>query len=1001
MCSRTERHVKTAFSCEPERTWTVLAGVCPCIEACVLEAIGVRGRACPAMLNSSWGVVAAYPNHTCHGGNERALAGWAKIAEGGIDLSSSTAAGQVASEVLEGESLQESLCREGVAADRLVEVHSAESAGKIGAAAPYKRKRGRPKKELLLGVSSCVRSLEGSIRDADGVTVNTCDRKDACLASLCTARGVQQVSLCVEPSTWSPIVVEGLTYCSPCCPALVACVLHGQQTETPMDLDYMSLHKHLIDNPDYHVSSFEVMAEKLGMNRRSVQGKMCRLAAAQVMLQKFHRWHIEKTLACDLGGAAALKVYIDASCYDETPMRATVRTSSSSEGCVERGATLGLTGAEKAIDWLDGSLCVKSQSCKILQVRQSYGMLVEVDKGLVKVIGRAVVPLSVMQRTSADVLLGCFLQHGGPSPLSKQFGLCCRVTCSDKASYNLRCERQMGAMRGGWPHLGTTCEIHATATTYGKTLDGLVPLHVSSMIHAALSLQGASALQLFRRCLRAEVRQRLVILQGCLSKEASEHRCSCLELFHSSGAPHSMVSSMLLSRLPNGDWRHSEQVQHLVTKADAGLSRVELAKVMEAGLCWVFSGCQPHTYERHRWTGADVAVDHLSRMECVNKLFTHTYRRFALVYSKPSVNINLARYQTRDIDQQGGLVGEQASSGGPFDLEARDGASDACDGPLAFIDESTGGKDEGFAEANSKDRKLTLAWLDKSPWTHLVLMKMAVCPLAQYMHAQLHLGSEEFEVMEKSKVAEALLADTGRTTRRKFSITVAAENTLENTFFAEVKRRFKAKHLWNLVDTEDMNVSCRHLAFKLMSRQAALIYELIVTPHVQYPCRLFQALADQEAVQHWRESPACMLDEWSLELRQRYSGHEAEFREMLYLHALQASTNIAHIESRHSAVRRILQSRVHTHNMELSCCSAEFVFQQLRRAKASSLQGAGFTVKTVVQKELMDNSSKMTLMGGMSITNDSHQNTSCVVVSFIAMLSPDSSFFFSCFPIGC
>eukprot|EP00971_Amphidinium_carterae_P352909 6492769-Amphidinium_carterae.7 len=903
------------------------------------------------MLNNSWGVVAAHPTSIRHGVSKNASSGWASVAEGPVQVLQSTPVVHGVGIDSASEALDESIVAERADAGSLVDDPGGEPVANIGGGAPTKRRRGRPKKQLLAGISCSAGIAGDSQREGDGHIVHASTSDDALFANICTAGGLQQLSLEVVPSMLSPIVVDGLTFCSPCCPALAACVSHCKQKDALIDQEYLALHEHFIENPDYHVSSLEVLSEKLCMNRRSVQGKMCRLASAQVMMLKYHRWHFERTLASELRGLSGLKVYVDASCYDETPMRATVRTSSSSEFATGRGALAHDAEVEKGMHGLDFALSVKSQSCKILQVRQTFGMLVEVNNGLVKFIGRSVLPLSVMQRTSAEVLLQCFLLHGGPSPLCKQFGLCSRVTCSDKAAYNLRCERQMASMRGGWPHLATTCEIHATATTYGKTLDGLVPSHVSSMIHAALSLQGASALQLFRECLRAEVRQRLVILHGSPTIEASEHRRSCLELFQSSGTPHAMLSSLLLHRLPNGDWRHPEQVQHFMAEEDAGLSCAELADQMESGLCWVLARSQPHTYERHRWTGADLAVDHLSRLECVNKLFTHSYRRFALLYSKPSGHSSLGRLEGRDTDEQGCLRSENLTVAGPVVLEAPDGSAQASDGQVHLSDLSSGVHDVSFAESNSRDRKMTLSWLSKRPWTHLVLMKMAIAPLSQYMHAQLHLSSEEFELIQRSKVAGSLLGNAPTFAGRDFMITIAAENRLELTYFSEVKKRFNAKHLWNLVDAEDMHVSCRHMAFKLLSRQASLIYELIASTHTQYPCRLFRALADATAVEHLQASPSCMLDQWSLQVRQRYTGQEAEFREMLYLHALQVSTSIAHIESRHSAVRRILQSRVHTHHMELSCCSAEFVFQQLRRMKSSKLMGLPSPRKPALGKD--------------------------------------------------
>ena len=46
------------------------------------------------------------------------------------------------------------------------------------------------------------------------------------------------------------------------------------------------------------------------------------------------------------------------------------------------------------------------------------------------------------------------------------------------------------------------------------------------------------------------------------------------------------------------------------------------------GLIMALASAQPACYNRHRWTGSDIAVDHLAVFEAVHRLLSTTYARF-------------------------------------------------------------------------------------------------------------------------------------------------------------------------------------------------------------------------------------------------------------------------------------------------------------------------------------------------------------------------------------
>ena len=66
------------------------------------------------------------------------------------------------------------------------------------------------------------------------------------------------------------------------------------------------------------------------------------------------------------------------------------------------------------------------------------------------------------------------------------------------------------------------------------------------------------------------------------------------------------------------------------------VDRKKLVQKLQNGLCVAMVGTKPSFWPRHRWTGADVALDELARMEAIHSLLSHTYKRFIQSHSCPS-----------------------------------------------------------------------------------------------------------------------------------------------------------------------------------------------------------------------------------------------------------------------------------------------------------------------------------------------------------------------------
>ena len=173
--------------------------------------------------------------------------------------------------------------------------------------------------------------------------------------------------------------------------------------------------------------------------------------------------------------------------------------------------------------------------------------------------------------------------------------------------------------------------------------------HVSGLLHTVLSLRQPGALLVFRAALRHVVRQRLHILEGSPPLAAEQHKARCMQVFFSHSTT-KLWQQMIFSTLPNGDWRKEDVVEFYKGPRDSR-SAVEIATLLESGLCLALVGHKPRLYAAHRWTGAELSIDELMRLQCIHGLLKHTYLEFL--------------HRTSKAEPKAGRAGRQGGPRGP------------------------------------------------------------------------------------------------------------------------------------------------------------------------------------------------------------------------------------------------------------------------------------------------------------------------------------------------
>ena len=323
---------------------------------------------------------------------------------------------------------------------------------------------------------------------------------------------------------------------------------------------------------------------------------------------------------------------------------------------------------------------------------------------------------------------------------------------------------------------------------------------------------------------------------------------------------------------------------------------------MTNGLVAALASAQPRLYNRPKWTGSDLAVDDLGIFEAAHRLLSTTYCRFCATFLNPTKASQLLKVAERLATYDPPPL-RTVEDGDPADVVADD-AGDA--GASA-----TYGETAKFVKENAKNRSLGLAFVQEGALPCLILMRILMEPMRQYMADQLRLASHTYDT--SYIILELSLGDD------------------DARFFTRVAAMMCHKELWSVVPPSWNTFAKRSLAFRLVSRMGCAFECLHVFRHRSFPTQLFRLLGEPTAAAATFAVPDCMLDGWSTSMRSRF--HNLDNPELLHiLHtlAVQMPVDITHIEPLHASARRFLLARSTTHPMSLGDLSAQCACQQSR-----------------------------------------------------------------------
>eukprot|EP00971_Amphidinium_carterae_P351000 6491847-Amphidinium_carterae.1 len=800
------------------------------------------------------------------------------------------------------------------------EASFAKASGNVEVQAEGKRKRGRPTKlsKSLANMPTVEAKVDATHGLSEAASSIVHAETSTTISGSKPGSAAPPPAIQVKPGTLMPRVLAGLVAPSSLSNSLKKAA--EQDHDFGIDVPLMSIAEdHLSGN--FHLTSGIILEERYELELRAVKQRLERLACALCHMDRLQRAWLEAEVckACPKGMRL---YYAEYAAYDETPLFTSVK-----DVAAEKEVNKKWTGT--SLEWMQAvrsSVRNPTQIAKLLQVQMHYAMVLASHSHMCAFIGETQCPLQVMRSTSTPVLKDCLLRLGGPSMSTMGFQMKCRSSVTDKAKSNIKCEKELAAERGGWLWQHYYCGLHLISTSHKKTFDMLQGQHITGLIWVSLCFRTGTAMASLREAIRSVVRARLKIKVANLTPQAKAYKTLILDVFLSLHTP-AMVKGVLALSILNGDWQDDEFILHYVEPGQEVPCFDTIQPQVEHCLLTLFASCKPPIWPRHRWKGSELSVAHIALFDAVHGLLRPIFQVYLQLVGNPqhvtpAVDVCLGEdlgYEQSVLAT--GQAGDQDSmvclhtSGDPADqvsLEMTLEQTDAAD----------------HAKRHAKQRQLAFAWVNSSSFPHLLLMGLVLRPFSELLNMQLAICKDKWELLERGSMAKAMLGGSMNLGSRKYGLVEAALGNLEAAFFKELNVLFNSTHIWQMFPQRVHNMSFRAEGFKMLARAGASVYQLYAHPHKTYPYKCFQMLHSAAAATEIASAPACVKDAWTSDL-------EAKF--ILAVTAVSQHTDIGHVESNHSSIRRhVMVKSVHTWIHNVADASCQFVMQRFRRFQCSS-----------------------------------------------------------------
>ena len=778
-------------------------------------------------------------------------------------------------------------------------------------------------------------ALEGLI---DGPCDVECDAADPCLAIPDSALQI------MSDPTEGPWAVNPLR---PHLPQQVAM----QPFRSVAANDIEQLANHFLSDMDVGMTSLQQLAEKLGVYERSVGRALFRLASCLVHCDRHFRAKFEEHLR-DSG--AELLMYVDMSRYDETPMKIRKKQFlvdlDSSLTALEDAPADGGSLATFKTQASDLSIPVGHETVarKLFATDSRFAALVrcETEGGYqhVAFLGRSLTWIQDLEHTTAECIRRALLEANPLSEACNSFAFKVRATTTDKHASNFKSERSLVDARGAdWLFAHLFCNVHVCATGTTRTFS-LVNSDISGLINFSLTFASGGHMHKFRRCLAAVIAEKINVIRGSPPLDVIAYQQAMLSLFLSRGTK-LRERRFLLSKLPNGDWRKRDCVDVYVPEHEPVRTAAAIAPRLIRGILVALTGRTFTSYPRHRWTGADIALDEFGLLDAVHGIGTRAFMRYLALTSKkkeppaPPVDVPPAEPLLALPAPEAVAAAPDVAMGRadeePADEGAEGGEDDGAPAVAAEIGDTV-----DWAALNARVKRVAAEWIATAPFGRVIVMRVVLEPWRQLMHSFIEMSGEAWEL--KQRLQESTFLSRGVGEPRSYRVATFASLKLEKAFLAQVADRLKVTH-WTHLPAERRTYKERALCFKMLSRAGCAVEQLLCQKARECPVLLFRLLVDPiQAAADLRKLPPCMLDPVAKAFLERHPDEKLLEQEAMYelqTLALVIFTDTVGVERDHSGLRRVIESQsCMTHRTELPFAAAQRLCSKYRvRARATPI----------------------------------------------------------------
>lgn len=650
-----------------------------------------------------------------------------------------------------------------------------------------------------------------------------------------------------------------------------------------------------------HILNTTQLSTILDVERKSLRAARAQTAALTFLYEKLAWRHVEKCLASRPRESVELLSYVEFITYDGVDLSLQTREVISLDHGIVPVAPGGNPAAHGP-DGHEGRAIVEQVTglTKLLNSESMVAMTLRINGRLVMFTSPHLTTLGVVDRNTAECLLAAVKLVGHGSEHREVFQRKTRLTVTDGAKYNLKCEREL--MRGrdsGWGQLHFVCMAHALAGAH-KRVFSFLDADVSGMIACSLSLNQGGQISQFRAALRRVLCDRLVIRVEGLDASAIGYKNDVMTLFYGDD-PKYNPQRLCLSRLANGDWRNKSHFEYIPQGAE---TKEQILHLLMSEFLPALVTHAPRTFPRTRWTGFEEALSDLGVLCCVHDLLAHAYREYVCAIARTERPEQEAGRADPDLADEANPTGQTSST--------------------------------DWARANKARRKETLEWVASGPAAHFIILRAVLGPMHRFLLSVVKAASSVFDTRQAHKVLQKVadgssLDDLMRC--REWPLLMAA-TAKESTRCMGELAALQDTQRWQHFPEARCTWQTQHLVFKMVSRQGCSIQEAVIIPCSQFPFRLFAVLVDPSALADVRQSCLSSRDTWTQSFLEKHDSPELPFEGKLelVLCVLVARMSTVRLESLNATIRRrLIASSTQVSKPSVATVSAEFMLGKARR----------------------------------------------------------------------